>query len=529
MAFREMSMTDVREVLRRWQAGQSTRQIARDRVADRKTAGRYIEAAEALGIERRCELTDEVIAKIAERVQVRSEADPSDGWKALEKHRKRIEDWLAGEEKLRLVRVHELLRRHGVETSYSTLWRFAHQELGWREVGNTVRIDDPPPGEEAQVDFGKMGYITWSDGVRRALLVLIVTLSMSRYEFVWPTRLQTTEALCEGLDAAWSFFGGVVRRIVPDNTTAAIIHPHPWEPVLNRSFLEYAQSRGFFTDAARIKHPKDKPRVENQVPYVRERWFAGERFVPDMSEIRAHAAVWCRDVAGARIHGTTRRVPREVFEAEERQHLLPAPTAPFDVPTWTRAKLHPDHHAQVSRSLYSAPTRFIGKTFDVRIDRSTVRFYLGSELIKLHHRVEPGKRSTDENDYPSEKAAYAFRKIDGVKKRAHELGENVGRYADRLLEGALPWTKMRQGYGLLRLCDRYGATQVDALCARALAFDVIDVPRIERMLKSAQKVEQPAEGTGRVIRLPAGRFARDASAFATMSTAKDEPENGGAR
>jgi hypothetical protein len=34
-------------------------------------------------------------------------------------------------------------------------------------------------------------------------LVLIVTLSMSRYQFVWPTFTQTVESLCEGLDAAW--------------------------------------------------------------------------------------------------------------------------------------------------------------------------------------------------------------------------------------------------------------------------------------------------------------------------------------
>jgi hypothetical protein len=58
--------------------------------------------------------------------------------------------------------------------------------------------------------------------------------------------------------------------------------------------------------------------------------------------------------------GTTRRVPREVFEAEERAHLGPAPAGPFDVPRWTRAKVHPDHHVQVAYVLYSVPTRYLG-------------------------------------------------------------------------------------------------------------------------------------------------------------------------
>ena len=74
----------------------------------------------------------------------------------------------------------------------------------------------------------------------------------------------------------------------------------------------------------------------------------------------------------------------------------------------------------------------------------------------------------------------------------------------------MPWIKLRQAYGLLRLCDRYGQDRVNALCARALAFDVIDVPRIERMLKDARRTEDAAVATGRVIALPA-RFARDAS------------------
>jgi hypothetical protein len=54
------------------------------------------------------------------------------------------------------------------------------------------------------------------------------------------------------------------------------------------------------------------------------------------------------------------------------------------------------------------------------------------------------------------------------------------------------------------------------MCARALAFDVIDVPRIERMLKAAQQIEETATGTGKVVRLPVSRFERAASAFATM-------------
>ena len=527
MAFRELSMTDVKEILRRWQAGESARRIALAGVADRKTTGRYIAAAKLHGIVPDSELTDEIVARVADSVQVRLPQNDSDAWAEISRHRGQIEEWLSGRRPLRLVRIHELLVREGLSASYSTLWRYAHQELGWRERPSTVRVEDPPPGDEVQVDFGKMGTVPLEGGKRRTLWALITTLSMSRYMFVWPSFTQTVEDVCQGLDAAWLFFGGVAHHVVVDNMAAAVVRAHPTAPEFHRSFVEYAQSRGFFVDPARVRRPKDKPRVENQVPYVRERWYDGEVFPPTLHGIREHAETWCRDLAGARVHGTTRRVPKEVFLEEEQPHLLPAPSTPFDTPRWTKAKLHPDHHVTVARALYSAPTHYIGKTLAVRLDRTSVRLYHGNQLIKTHARVAAGERSTDPQDYPREKADYAFRRVDRVKAEAHEHGPFVGAYADRLLEGSLPWTKMRQGYQLLRLCERYGSQRVDAICERSILFDVIDVPRIERMLKKPDCAEPQDEPRGKVIRLPTGRFERSAASFATMPPAQSSSEEGG--
>lgn len=523
MSFRELTMIDVREVLRRWQAGQSARQQAREGVVGRRTATRYIEAAQELGLTSDAELTDDAVRAVAARVQGRPAPPPSEVRQELEQHRARIAQWLEHDPPLTLVRIQELLARDGIAFSYTTLRRFAHDELGWKERAATVLIDDPPPGEEAQIDFGHVGYVTTAEGRRRKLWVLIVTLSMSRYQFVWPTFTQTVESLCEALDAAWRFFGGIVLRVVIDNMSAAIVRADAKDPGLNPSFSEYAQARGFFVDPARVRHPKDKARVENQVPYVRERWFAGESFSDDLQMLRTSAERWCVDVAGARIHGTTRRVPREVFEAEERPRLSPPPTTAFDVPRWASAKVHPDHHVHVAYSLYSVPTRYQNKTLRVRIDRKTVRLYWGNDFVKMHLRVAPGKRSTDTADYPVGTAPYARRSVDGIIEKGREQGEHVGIYAERLLAGPLPWTRMRQAYGLLRLCERYGAERVNALCARSLAFDVLDVPRIERMLKTARAAEDTAP-SGRVVPLPTSRFARDPASFSTMPRSTKEGE-----
>ncbi|MCA9665465.1 MAG: transposase family protein [Myxococcales bacterium] len=142
-----------------------------------------------------------------------------------------------------------------------------------------------------------MGTIVERDtGKRRTVWALLVTLSCSRLSFVYPTFRQTVDEVCAGLDAAWRFFGGIVARIVVDNLKPVIAKADALSPKLGETFVDYAQARGLFVDAARVRHPKDKPRVENHVRYVRDSWFAGESFEA-LDEMRQSASTWCRDVA----------------------------------------------------------------------------------------------------------------------------------------------------------------------------------------------------------------------------------------
>lgn len=525
MAYRELTMMDVREVLRRWQAGHSERKIGRDTGIDRKTVGRYLRWASELKLPRERPLSDDEVHEVARHVQERTAPDPSKEWEEIAQHRERIEKWLKGGTDgppLRLTKVHTLLVRDGLEASYSTLRRYAMDELGWHKKQPTILLDDPPAGQEAQVDFGKVGWLVDPDtGKRRRLWVLIVTLSHSRYMFVWPTFRQTTEAVCEALDEAWKFFGAVPKTIVPDNMTGMVAVPDALDAKLCDAFKDYVQARGLFVDPARVRRPKDKPRVENQVAYVRENWFAGED-ISSLEQARQSARHWCGEVAGRRIHGTTRKVPFEVFESVEKAAMGPAPTDVYDVPLWTDAKVHPDHHIQVGRALYSVPTVYIHRTVRVRADKKLVRIYLGTELIKVHPRQPPGRRSTDQSDYPTEKAMYALRSVDAVLAKARDKGVHVGAYAERLLAGPLPWARMRQAYALLRLCDKYGTGRVEAVCQSALAFDVVDVPRIGRMLKSAAKPMVATVGAATVTQLPLPRFAREAKHFETQPRQHDE-------
>jgi len=522
MAFRELPMVEIKDLLRRLQAGHSLRAIARQTGVDRKTMRRYVDALAARQIDlASVDIDDSLIGQLVRDVQVRTAPSVSDERRRLLEHKAVIDGWLSDDkEPLTLTKVHTLLQRRGVEVSYPTLRRFAQSELGWRKKQPTVRLDDPPPGQEAQIDFGKMG--TWTDPItqkRRSIWALIVTLSYSRDQFVYPTFDQKLETVVAGLDAAWHYFGGVVARAVIDNLKPAILKADAQDPVVNPAFLEYAESRGFFVDAARARRPKDKPRVENQVRFVRQSWFRGETFT-DLQHMRREAAAWCSDVAGQRCHGTTRRKPREVLLVDERPHLRPCPAEPFDIPTWTTAKVHPDHHIQVKKALYSVPTQYVGREVKVRIDTQLVRVYWRGDAIKTHPVVPPGARRTDINDYPEHKRPYADRSARTIRKQARDLDPVLGDFVDRLLDDPMPWRFMRQAQALIAATKRFGTTDVAGACRRALDFDVIDGHRVLRILRSTHRIQEAASRSSNVLPFP--RFARSQLEFRTMERGEED-------
>jgi transposase len=520
MAFKEVSRVEVIEILRRWQTGVGMRALARGTGLSRNTIRKYIEAAERCGLTRdgpsptETQLTELVRLNVAgPRRVVRSTEEVLEPWATS------IRDWLH-RDRLTLTRVHELLKEQRCAVSYMSLYRYAMRREWLTSNRSTVRMADTKPGEMAEMDFGRLGLMVDSEtGRRRVVWALIIVLGYSRHSFVWPLMRQQIGDVIEGLEAAWGFFGGMPRYLVLDNFPASVAGPDALNPRLTRAFLEYSQHRGFIADPARVRHPKDKPKVESSVHYVRERFFKGSQF-RDLVDVRLRARGWCREVAGARVHGTTRRLPLVVFSEEEHVALLPWDGEPYDVADWHDVAVHPDHHIAYRYALYSVPYHTCppGTKLEVRGDGKLVRLYHRGILVKVHPRQPRGGRSTDPEDYPKELSSYTLRCPDRLKQQGAELGESVGAFADRLLSGPLPWAKVRQAQKLLRLGERYTSARLDAACCKALTVDLIDVRRLERILIEALETESsPAPGASPAL---PGRYARPGSAFAHCGDAR---------
>jgi transposase len=511
MAFREVAVTEIREVLRAWLAGAGLRKVAAQAGVDRKTARRYVEAAVEAGLDRDggpAQLSDELVGQVAQVVRPVRPGGHGLGWDQLEACHAEIEAWVR--DGLTVVKIGVLLERRGVVVPYRTLHRFCAERCGYgRTAATTVRVADGEPGAECQLDFGYLGLLFHPvSGRQRKVHALIFTACYSRHMFVWLSFTQTLAAFIAGCEAAWVFFGGVFKVLIPDNASAIVADADAVNPRFTAGWLDYAQYCGFVTDAARVRSPKDKPKVERAVQYVRGNFFAGEHFT-GLAGAQAAAEAWCRDVAGMRIHGTTCSRPAEVFTEHEAAVLLPL-SLPYDVPVFATVKVHRDFHVEIGRALYSAPKEYLGCYLDARADSVLVKLFHHGQLVKAHPRQQPGWRSTDPADLPAEKTIYAMRDVAALAKAARRHGDAIGVYAERLLDTDLPWTKMRQVYRLLGLVRRYGPGPVDQACTRALEVDVVSVTKIASMLEKATE-NTPAPPPPAAA--ASARFARDPAEY----------------
>jgi transposase len=425
MSYREVCVEQVREVLRAWLDGVGLRTVAMRAGVDRKTARRYVEAAEKVGVARdggRGQLDDGVIGQVVGLVRPVRPDGHGVAWDTLLEHRAQIAEWVGRD--LTVVKIGVLLGRQGVSVPYRTLHRFCVECCGFtgRRPATTVRVADGEPGVECQIDFGELGLLfDPTTQRRRKVHALVFTAVYSRHMFVWLTHSLSLEAVIAGCEAAWEFFGGVFKVLIPDNMKPIVAAADAVNPRLTQGWLDYAQHCGFATDTARVSTPTDKPRVERAIQYVQRNFWAGESFV-DMIGAQARAVTWCEQTAGLRVHGTTPARPAEVFAAEEKNRLL-ALSLPYDVPIFRACKVHRDFHIEIGRAIYSIPRDYIGQSVDVRADSALVKVFHRGQLIKTHPRQRPGGRATDREDLPEHKSAYALRDLDRLVTAARRHGD----------------------------------------------------------------------------------------------------------
>ncbi|HTT89837.1 MAG TPA: IS21 family transposase [Acidimicrobiales bacterium] len=495
---RSFNVIDIVEVLEHWYAGRPKAQVSASLGLDRKTVRKYVRRAEEAGfVPGGAPVMTETWAVLVRQwfPELVVPGLRSKAFAICEPHRETIGEMLKTNH---LSTVHQRLRDEaGLATSESTLRRYVALRLPdeLKAERATPLRDDPAPGEEGQVDYGRLGMVFDPEtSRRRALWAFLFVLACSRHLFVRPTFVMDQVEWVAAHVAAAEFFGGLPTRIVLDNLADGVLRADIYDPKLNRTYGEWAHHYGVLIDPARRAKPKDKARCERMVPYVRESLFKG-REQPDLRGWRAEAKRWSTDVAGARhCRALEGAPPYTVFLAAEQDALVPLPPAPFELSRWSSAKVHDDCHIKVGKTLYSVPWRHIGDRVEARATSTTVAIYAKGELVKTHV-VKPKGRQTDYGDYPPDKVAFFQRTPTWCRRRAGEVGPGCAAVVAELLEVNV-LHRLRSAQGILSLADRYGPERLEAACAKAAEVGDPSYRTVKGLLLAGAETRAAPEPTG---------------------------------
>jgi len=331
------------------------------------------------------------------------------------------------------------------------------------------------PAERVQIDWGEFGDVF---GIGRAVHAFLLVCCYSRLLTVEFTFSQTLEAFLRCHEHAFAFLGGYGREAQYDNLATAVAERRGRLVRWNPRFLAYAGHCGFQPVACTPGRGNEKGRVEDSVKYLRTNFWPGRTF-RDLADLNAQAQAWRDDVANAREHRVTRKVP-SLLVAEERPHLLPL-REPYDTDEVRSVVVPPTFRVAFDSNRYSVPWRLVGKALTLRADAETVTLWYGTHRVARHARcwgrdqevVCPAHADGLLAQKPGARGQWQVQAVEALGPHAHQYLTLI-RAGTRSLRAELEH--------LLLLTTLYGPRPVEAALGACLAQAILGSDHVERWL-----------------------------------------------
>jgi len=347
------------------------------------------------------------------------------------------------------------------------------------------------PGEKLFIDFaGKtLSYTDRETGEIIECQVFVACLPYSDYGFAIAVPSQSTGDFVYALNCCLKDLGGVPRALVPDNLKAAIVRSNRYEPGINQVLEDLANHYGTCVFPARVKKPKDKALVENQVKVLYSRVYArlrnqqffdlyslnkaiGEK-VKDHNQTRMQQKDYCR---------------QEKFLSDEKPLLKPLPETNFEIKYYKQLKVAKNNHIRLTedKHYYSVPYTWIGSTVKIIYTRSMVHIYAKGEQIAVHRRsFKKSGYSTEKEHLCSSHRYYLDRSPDYYMRQAQKKSGALYRVMQVLFDGdKYPEQLYRTCDGLLSLQRKTDQEQFEKACNMAVEYGNCSYGFIRNILKN---------------------------------------------
>ncbi len=335
------------------------------------------------------------------------------------------------------------------------------------------------PAGHAQVDFGEATAVI--GGKERKVRFFAMDLPHSDACFVKAYPGETSEAFCDGHNAAFAFFDGVPRSILYDNSTLAVARIlGDGKRQRTRVFAEL-QSHYLFQDRfGRPRKGNDKGKVEGLIGFARRNFMVPLPRFPSYEVFNADLEARCRRRFSDRLrrHGETigERLTRD------REVFLPLPPSPYDACDKRPGRVSSLSLARYKGNDYSVPVAYGYREVLIRGYVDEVVISCGTEVIARH------RRSYEREDLVFDPLHYLpliERKIGALDQAAPLEGwqlPEVFATLRRLLEARMGKAGKREYVQVLRLLESFPRREVKAAIDQAISLGAIGFDAVKHLV-----------------------------------------------
>jgi transposase len=481
-AKRELSMRQLRHLLRLHHDRVSAREIGRRLGVARSTIQDNLKRAAAAGLAWPLadDVTDEGLetrlfgrAAVAQGQRRRVEPD----WSALARELKRPGVTMS-------ILWEEYREVHSEGYGYS---RFCDLLRGFERRLTPVMRQHHVAGEKAFVDYSgkRIGIADPTTGEIREAEIFVGVLGASNLTYAEATWTQTLPDWTGAHVRMFRFFGGAPKLLVPDNLKSGVIKASFYDPEINRTYGAMAAHYSVGILPARPRRPRDKAKVEAGVRFAQTYILGRLRHLTFFSLAECNAAI---ALVMQRMNERTMRKlgvsRRELFETVERDALIALPADDWEFAEWRRARVNLDYHIEAHDFLYSVPHALLRAEVDVRITARAVEIFHRGQRVGAHQRRYAGrKHGTDPDHMPSAHRRYAEWTPDRFRRWAGKIGPNTEGLISAVLESRPhPEQGFRTCLGILRAYRGLDPARLEAVSARAVELGVLNCKGVASLL-----------------------------------------------
>jgi transposase len=481
-AKRELSMRQLRHLLRLHHDGVSAREIGRLLGVARSTIQDNLKRAAAAGLA--WPLAEDVTDEVLEQ-RLFGRPGVATG------QRRRVEpDWAALARELRRPGVTMMIlweEYREVQPEGYGYSRFCDLLRGFERRLTPVMRQHHVAGDKAFVDYSgkRIGIADPTTGEIREAEIFVGVLGASNLTYAEATWTQQLPDWTGAHVRMFRFFGGVPKLLVPDNLKSGIHKASFYDPEINRTYGAMANHYSVGVLPARPKKPRDKAKVEAGVRFAQTYILGRLRRLTFFSLAECNEAIalvmQLMNERTMRKLGVSRR---DLFEKIERGVLNDLPAQDWEFAEWGRARVSLDYHIEVHDFLYSVPHALIREEVDVRVTARTVEAFHRGQRVGVHQRRYMGrKHGTDPDHMPSSHRRYAEWTPDRFRRWAGKIGPNTeGLITAVLASRPHPEQGFRTCLGILRSYRGLDADRVEVVSARAVELGVINCKGVASLL-----------------------------------------------